>query len=397
MHSIDRKQRFLAYAPFWFLAGRMVLLLSLPFEGLKSYGDFWNFIRLSSLGWPFLDFWVEYPPIFPLLSRSIFLLTGGKEHVFVYTTAIMFSLVQALNIYLFSCLVKKSSSMDEWGLRAGFYGFLLIGLFYGWTYFDCLGVMFLLLSIHLALKKRNLPAGAAMGLGALLKWFPVLVFPAHFKWLKPKKAFQAGLMMVGMILIVWGAFYIVSPDFTTASLVSQGAKGSWETVWALVDGNWGTGNFPAGVDRFDPLAAGLPAGNSPRISPYLTLPFFLLIGIVVMWKAEIDTEQKFVAFTGFTFVLFLLWSPGYSPQWMLYLLPLILLALDFERSMLLGIVIVLVNLLEWPILLSRGLFQYLGLVIGLRTVIYLFLAALFAQKVLGPDLLPMGGRSGNRI
>ena len=36
-------------------------------------------------------------------------------------------------------------------------------------------------------------------------------------------------------------------------------------------------------------------------------------------------SRSAIAFLGVTWCLFLIWSPGYSPQWVLYLLPLILL------------------------------------------------------------------------
>lgn len=385
MSSNDQNYGFLKYVPFWFLAGRIILVLSLPYEGLKSYGDFWNFYRLASLGWPYIDLWVEYPPFFPLLSRGIYLLAGGSENAYVYILAILFSIVQALNVYLFSRLVRKSSGMNEWSQRLLTYSFLLVGLFYGWTYFDCIGVFLLLLSIDLSLEGKHMAAGASMGLGGLVKWFPILVFPAQLKWHDAKKTIRSGLILVGIIVLVWAVFLVVSPDFSRASLVSQSAKGSWETVWAFIDGNLGTGNFSTAADRLDPASASIPAGFPPRVSPFLTLPVFLLIGLAFLIKAELDTAQKFIAFTGLTLVLFLLWSPGYSPQWVLYVLPLVLLSFDFDRGLLVSLLLVLINLLEWPILLSRGLFQYLGVVVGLRTAILILLVFLLGQKVLGSD------------
>ena len=41
-----------------FLFARLIMIISIPIEGLKSYGDFWNFYNLASLGRPFLDLWV---------------------------------------------------------------------------------------------------------------------------------------------------------------------------------------------------------------------------------------------------------------------------------------------------------------------------------------------------
>jgi len=381
MNTGEQTKKIVYSIPVWFLVGRMILLLSLPIEGLKSYGDYWNFFNLAAAGWPYLDIWVEFPPIFPFLSRIIYLAVGGKEHAYIYLLAMFFSIFQAINVYLFIQIAQKSLVNSEWIQRAIVYCLLLVGLFYGWTYFDSLGVFFLLLSIYLSLSGSSLGPGFSMGLGGLVKWFPVFVFPAFLKWQDAKNSVRIGLILIATIVIAWGLLYAISPEFVKASLVSQAAKGSWETVWAVFDGNLGTGNFNINSNRLDPLTASLPAGNPSRISPYLTFPFFLLIGFFVMLKAKISTEKKFIAFTGFTMILFFLWSPGYSPQWMLYLLPLILLSFDQNRGILASLVLVLMNLLEWPIILSRGLFNYLGWIVILRTSFFVLIAVLFGQII----------------
>ena len=70
----------------------------------------------------------------------------------------------------------------------------------------------------------------------------------------------------------------------------------------------------------------------------------------------------------------MLWLPGYSPQWVLYLVPLILLALPFRMGVMMAVVLVLVNLLEWPVLLSRGVFDGLWLVVPVRFILTALLA-----------------------
>ncbi len=66
-----------------------------------------------------------------------------------------------------------------------------------------------------------------------------------------------------------------------------------------------------------------------------------------------------IAFIGITWVLFLFWSPGWSPQWVLYLIPIILLGLDTKSAFLLCFMLVLITLLEWPTLLAHELFSSL--------------------------------------
>jgi len=364
-----------------FFASRLIILLSLPLEGVRSYGDFWNFYYLAGLGRPFRDIWIEFPPLFPFLSRGIYLLVGGREHAYVYLSVLVFSLIQAVTIYLFQCLAEEIWGKDEGLQRTFIYALLILGLFYGWAYFDCLAVFLALLGLYLAVKSRSLAAGIVLGLGGLVKWFPLLVLPSLWKWLEAKKATRVILSALLVLLIVWGALYVASPSLTKASILSQGAKGSWESVWALIDGNLQTGNFNPDANRLDPTTATLSAGNPALIPPWITLLFFGGFGLYLLWKAQLQALSQVSAFSGLTLVLFFLWSPGYSPQWVLYLIPFILLSFEKKRSILLGLVILLVNLLEWPLLLSRGMFQFLPGLIILRTFTYLIVGLWFAELV----------------
>ena len=365
-----------------FLLARIILILSLPLEGLKSYGDFWNFYHLAALGQPFRDIWVEFPPLFPFISRGLYLLVGGKEHGYIYLSVILYSIVQAGGLFIFQRIAEII-----WGVEKGFqaaviYGFMILGLFYGWAYFDSLAVFLCLLSLFFLIKSRQYFAGLAIGFGGLVKWFPVLVLPAAWKWLGWKKGVRVVLSALITVVVIWGVLYILSPDMTGASLISQGAKGSWESIWALLDGNLRTGNFPPGADRTIPETAILSSGNPPLISPWITLLAFGGLGLFLFLKAEVRTERQLVAFSGLTLSLFYLWSPGYSPQWVLYLLPLILLSLEGSRGLLMAVIALLVNLLEWPLILTRGLFQFLPFTIILRSSIYILLAVLLAGMVL---------------
>jgi hypothetical protein len=63
----------------------------------------------------------------------------------------------------------------------------------------------------------------------------------------------------------------------------------------------------------------------------------------------------------------------------MYLLPLILLILPERKATLLAVIMVLVNLMEWPVLLSRGYFNSLWFTIPLRTALTVLLAVEFGK------------------
>ncbi len=370
---------------FLFLAARLIMIISIPLEGLKSYGDFWNFYHLASMGRPFLDLWVEFPPLFPVLSRGIYLMVGGREHSFIYVLIAIFSIIQAANIYLFQKIARVIKPENEYINRVFVYVFFLVGLFYGWAYFDSLAVFCLLLGLYLITIKNARAAGLVIGIGGLIKWFPILILPAAWKWLKTRKALIVIIIAAVVIGLGWGLLLGISPEFTKASLAAQSAKGSWETVWALIDGNLSTGNFNPDIDRSITSSASISTGNPSVVPVWLSLLILSGIGFWVFWKSTIETAHQVIGMSGFTMIMFFLWSPGYSPQWTLYLLPLVLLCFKKKRRLLLAMVLTLINLLEWPILLSRGWFQYLDEIVLMRTALFILLAFLFGRIAIAQD------------
>jgi len=371
--------------PLYFLTFRLILFASLPYEIIPGYGDYWNFFKQAGLGFPFLDFWTEFPPVFPIISRAVYSLAGGREHTYAYLLAIFFTILQAACIWLLLSIIRIVWPQEDPERRGWLYLLLTAGLFYTWGYFDTLAVFFMLLGINYILLKKDIWVMVVLALGTLTKWFPVLLLVSIWKIRKPKKALVISLVTLVFVAAAWFTLFVANGDYTKASILSQLNKGSWETVWALIDGNLTTGNFNPEINRTIASSTSIITGNPPVIPTWLSLLVIGGIGFFVFWKSSLDTALKVVGFVGFTLVMFFLWSPGYSPQWILYLLPFVLLCFKNNRSRLLSLVLILVNLLEWPILMSRGKFQFLEEIILLRTAIFILLALLFAQIALAQN------------
>ena len=370
--------------PLWLAVGlavaRVVSLLSMPLAGLRGYGDFIHFYNMASLpGWPFFNYWVEFPPVFSFLSALLFRISGGQQHVYDYLLFFILTAADAGNIYLFSRMSIRLHARPGSLLRAGLYLLVLLSVAYGWWYFDALAVFFFLLGLSLLLEGREVKAGLMIGAGILTKLFTGLVLLAAWRRFSPGKLAMMVAAAVTPALLVWGSLVVLSPDYSLASLRSQSSKGSWETVWALLDGNLRTGNFGDEIERLDPTTAAHPVGNPSEIAPWFTLIVFGIVGLVAIWRIRPAGDLQSIALLGFGWTLFLLWSPGWSPQWILYLLPLVLLVLPERMMALFAVMLVLVNLLEWPILLSRGFFWALPMTVILRTLLLALLAVGFYE------------------
>jgi hypothetical protein len=286
------------------------------------------------------------------------------------------------NLWLFLRIQKQVQVGREQSWRGWAYFAFLAVLAYGWWYFDPLAVFAMLLGIDLYLRRREVAAGAALGLGLLVKLFPILALV--MLWRQPvKKMLKITLVTLGIGLAAYGGLWLISPEFTSASLFSQLSKGSWETVWALIDGNYRTGNFGPVAWRLEAEMVDAGRGLPARIPPWLTLLIFGGAGLAGMLRSRNETAQQKIAVIGWTWTLFLLWSSGWSPQWLLYLLPLILLVFPKTTALMISLAFVLVNLLEWPVILSRGWFYMLQVTILLRTLLLGVMAYLFYLAICG--------------
>jgi hypothetical protein len=348
-------------------------------EGLRGFSDFVHFYRLARMGWPFVDYWVEYPPLFPFISRFLYLINPGEQHVYDYLLAMVFSLAGAVNIWAFRELAYTVASGDDVQPRVWMYFLITLIFPYNWWYFDTLVVFTMLAGLLWLIQGKDLRASIILALGTLTKFFPLLVLPLVWRIRSYQRAFLVSVLVMGIGGIVMGGLYMVSPEMTLASLRSQFSKGSWETVWALVDGNLHTGSFGAMIERYDPDRATLPRGYPHRIHPGLTLIPFAVLGGWILYRGRVTKPASAVALLGLIWCLFLFWSPGYSPQWVLYILPLVLLVIPFPRAALITLILVLINLLEWPGFLARGYNWGLWLTVPVRTLVLIDLMAEFRR------------------
>jgi hypothetical protein len=395
---VKRFYRFLNHFP-WNLAGlflvvRLMLVMASPIDAMRGYGDYVHFYRLAELGRPFLDYWVEFPPVFPFLINLLYHLSSGQEHTFDYLLIVVLSLAQAGNLVIFGKIATELMAESTASRLTWFYLVLLSSLSYGWWYFDSLAVFAMLLALHWLMSKMDYRAGLAIAAGMLTKWFPALVLAIAWRFRPTRRAIATSAIALTITLAVFLGLYLLAPEMTLASLSSQSAKGSWETVWALLDGNFSTGNLGPEWQRIDPNSLAKVSGDPPFIPQLLTLAFFAAIGLWCFGRVRKKDNQTIVAFLGLTWCIFLLWSPGWSPQWILYLLPLILLGLPFRSGVVFSLNLLLVSLLEWPILLTRGRFDLLWIPVLLRTLLLIFLALVASRVAFRlPDRISVGGTS----
>ena len=371
-----------------FLAFRLMWLMAYPPDSLMVYGDYPYYYDLAQLvkqgRLPFLGYWVEYPPLFAYLCQGIYALTGDRYHSFATLLGLGMLVFETGNVVLVFRLAGHIRSRENALKLSWVYAVLFAPAFVLWHNHDVISTFFLLLAADEFLRGRSNRSAVWAGIGAMVKYFPVLLLPVVWRFRRDLRQAIIYTVVLGVVCaVVIAPFLIASPTYTLASLRAQTSKTSWQTVWALIDGNLGTGIFGAAAQHVDPAVAVALQGNPPRIPAVIPL---VLFGALYLWlwmtfrlqisnplKREILKSQRFITFVAVTLVVFFLWSKGWSPQWLVMLIPFVLIALPLERALLYILTLSFINLAEWPVFLSRGMNQYLYLTVPLRTSLFILM------------------------
>jgi uncharacterized membrane protein len=351
------------------LSRLLVAAVRVPFLiGSDRFFDYRFFLEMSQLsdqGWyPYLHYWSEYPPLFPWLSVAAYRLSALSGNPLA-TEAAYYTLTTVLRIagevgsfVLIICIAR-----DLWGLTAAVRSALLYALlflpYYLWNgAFDSLPVFLFLLALWLLIRQRDQLSAVAAALGAASKIFPALIVPIAFITLPGmRRKWRYVAVFAAVLALIFAPFLLANPAMTLASLINMTGRNAWLTVWALAEGYYGAGGVASLSQRFDPASALL--GRSSDVASLLALAIFGLIFALFYWRFWIASRGKaplhplrVVAAAGFTLHMLLLYSRGYSPQFLMWIAPLIAILFPNRRGAIHLALLGIVNLVEYPLYLK---------------------------------------------
>ncbi len=334
-------------------------------RGVGAQGDRLYHYQLAELTkdgqYPFFDWWSEFPPIWYGITTTVYQSQGEAVD---YST---WSIIMAMIVLIFETgnliLIRAIGTHlhgEITGMMLGWvYALLFAPIVFVFWNFESLVAFFLLLGIYYILKKRDIRGGLAIGLGALTKFTPALIFGAVFRYYQPSRIIKLALVAVGLFALVYAVLFFNAQSnerdtrMVTTSLTAQFGKASYQTVWALLDGNYRTGNFGSVESHFDPTAADALYGNPPVIPSWLRLGGAIIIGLFIFITARRFDDKGFVAFVTITVFIFFLQAQGWSPQWLAQILPLIILCFPTKNGILTALILAGVTFIEYPVLFIR--------------------------------------------
>ncbi len=407
-------------ADFWpllalFLVFRwLTLFLLKPGGFIRDWSDFDTYLGIAGLSdfslYPFLDFWLEWPPLVPWLMVGAYKLAlllppwpDDPRLWFVLILGTVFVLFEVGNFALIYRLARRFIQTPAILTRVMWlYAGLFPPVYAMLGFFDGTALFFILLSLELLLADRRLLSAASTGVGFMVKIVPALMLPVALRrlWFQYRHNRQEMGIEIGLYAVVFGLtvailltpFIIVpalngDPQWWITSFQSILGRSGWETVWAVADGYYGFGAVNG--NRMDPEAANFALDYTPRMAGWLwgviTLAFAALYAFIFTRPADYNRSRNVMAFGGLTIAIFMLWSKGYSPQFLVYLLPFIILLFPNGRGLTYALVLTGLNVLEQPVyfvLLPQAAWL-LVLIVLARFLVITMLAVEFAVEIWG--------------
>jgi hypothetical protein len=402
-----------------FVAFRVMTLLAFrPGGQVLDYSDFHYFREFSQLTrqgyYPYLNLWSPYPPLFPFLMIGawwISTLLPPWEFPNLWFTLLLggvFLAFEAGNLVLIYAIAGRLSDGRTALRSACFYALLFVPVYTMTGWFDSFPLFFFLLGLYLLLCGHLLWSAVVSGIGFMAKLIPVILLPIGARlsrdeakiltipWLNLTFDVRHVALYLGTFVLTVALmqlpFYLLNPRLATASLAINSAREPWETVWALLEGKYGYGIVPLDVRN----VAWQPIGTSNSL-PWLPITLVFAAIFLVVYTRPFDwrAPRNVLAFTGFTLILFMLYSKGYSPQWLGWVLAFIALLLPNLRGAFYAVVVSLANLIEGNVFFTMVPDEHwlLMVTVGLRTLIFILVGAecLF---ILRPHwLTPVVGRA----
>jgi hypothetical protein len=329
-------------------------------RGIAAGGDYLTYYQIAalsdSIGLPFRDWWSEFPPVWSYLSVLLYQLSGGMRGnytSFALFTGLFMLAFDAGNLILIRKIGSRLHGTNTGMALAWIYAITLAPLIFTFWNFEPLVAFFLLLALWWLLVKRENRSALVAAIGALAKFTPALILGAVWRFRERETALRYTAILAAVFGGVYLLLFLQSASMTLPSLTAQFNKASYQTVWALIDGNYRTGNFGPIEDRLDPARANIVQGNPARIPGWLRLGVAVAIGLFVFVRARRFDDRGLVAFVAITLLIFFLQAQGWSPQWLVQIIPLLLLCFPTSNGVLAVVMLSLVTFAEYPFLFIR--------------------------------------------
>jgi len=315
---------------------------------------------------PYTETFIEYPQLaacFLALPHGISMfLYGGISGIDYYT--LIFSLIVATLLFLSIIILYYLKGEKK------YYSFLMLlpaSLYFTYNRYDILPVFLSILSIALFSKERYKSSSFILALGVLSKWYLILLLPIFLRFYYMKhKRIHRGMLYVFSVTGFLGILPTLLSGGVDALMVPykfQAARGlNKESLFYLLKSVLG--------------------------SDLWFVIFFLLqfAAVPLCLLSRIDSIKKVISWSCFSILVFMLFAKFYSPQWILWILPFLILRARNIKDVFMIVLFDIVTYFYFPVIYD-GYQPLLIPIIIVKTIILLYFTfAVFRELFIDIDI-----------
>ena len=306
---------------------------------------------------PFRDWWSEFPPVWNTITTAVYELLGDRVNYtnWSFLLGMLMLACELCNLMLVRAIAQEAYDKQTGIQLAWVYSVSSAPVIFMWWNFESLLTFTFLLGILLLLRKNLTASALVVGFGFLVKFVPALIIGAVIRYRGWAQSARYVALAIAVVALVYLPLFVSNGEFAAISLRAQLEKPSSQTIWALIDGNYMTGNIASVKSRLSPELAHSQGGASPaRIPNWLRLMLAAVLGLIIYGRTLRRDDRGLLAFVSIAVLVFYLQAQAWSPQWVCLIIPLILLVFPTRRGVFASVVLTLVVLAEYPLLWSRA-------------------------------------------
>lgn len=336
----------------------------------------------------FVDLWTAYPPLFPSFMLPIFAWASrippwvDPRLFFHLLFGLELLVFESLNFVLIYRLALKlghpplgapgaepaTQSIPFAVLHpAILYALLFVPVYTMLGWFEAMPLFFMLLGLDLLLSGGRwgwVGSALAAALGFLTKLTPAILVPIAIRWLGTKLSWRAArtewfkrhaagnlwwptlytLLFLGVVIGLGYWLAQGNVDLALSSFRINNLRPPWQSVWALLDGYYGYGLVPLDMRNLVGLERNLWTSSLPW--GLITLLFVLLYLWLYTQRYDWSLPRTPIAFAAISIIWLFLYSKGWSPQFLVWILAFLVLLMPTLHGILLGTTLSLINIAE---------------------------------------------------
>ncbi|MCH7492333.1 DUF2029 domain-containing protein [Patescibacteria group bacterium] len=259
---------------------------------------------------------------------------------------LFFNLISFVFLIYFTFKIFQKLNKSSWYLLL----FLLPSVVYfSFNRFDIFVALLVQLSLYLIIERRYRWSAIILAVAFLTKWYPILFIPMLILYLKnqvPPEEFKH-LAKKYLFLFASVVFAVI-----VASFAMDGFYSLRPYLYHSARPG-GVGSFYYLVFQSPFLESGFTKLNYLGLSVFFLLQFSVPIFVYIksgIISNLIKSSHQLITWLALSVIIFSIFSRFYSPQWILWWLPLLILVINQKREIILLITLDVINFLAYPLI-----------------------------------------------